>query len=55
VNNLDHTLVLLAALLVLLVFYGVLVIVTGDEPKFIQAAIVGTAVAIAAISKTRDK
>lgn len=46
----DHILVLFAALVVELIFYAALVIVHGGGGEFLQAAIVGTAVAIAAIA-----
>jgi len=47
----EHILVLFAALVIELAFYAVLVIVHGSGGEFMQAAIVGTAVAIAAVAK----
>ena len=43
----DHIVVILAALLVTLIGYCVLVIVSGDNPKFLEGAVVGLAGAIA--------
>lgn len=45
-----HILILFAALVIELAFYAVLVIVHGSGPEFLQAAIVGSAVAIAAVA-----
>lgn len=43
----DHILVILAALVVVLSAYTLLVIVSGDNPKFLEGAGVGLAGAIA--------
>ena len=50
-NNPSHILVLFAALVMELAFYATLVIIHGGGGEFLQAAIVGTAVAIAAVAK----
>jgi hypothetical protein len=47
VNNPDHILVLLAALIVTLSAYCLLVIVSGVNPKFLEAAAGGLTVGIA--------
>ena len=43
----DHIVIILAALALTLVGYCVLVIVSGDNPKFLEGAAVGLAGAIA--------
>lgn len=50
-RDLDHILVMFAALVVELGFYAALVIIHGGGGEFLQAAIVGTAVALAALAK----
>ena len=46
-KDVDHIVVILAALIVILAAYCVLVIVSGDNPKFLEGAAVGLAGAIA--------
>jgi hypothetical protein len=47
VNTPDHIVVILAALIVTLAGYCILVVVSGDNPKFLEGAVVGLAGAIA--------
>lgn len=53
--NTDHILVILGALVVTLVGYCVLVIVNGDNPKFLEGAVVGLAGAIAGFAGKTSK
>lgn len=49
--KLDHLIVILIAFIFALGFYAALLIVTGDNPRFIEAAIVGLAGALAGLAK----
>lgn len=52
-NNIDHILVLLAALIVQLGFYLALVVTEHQKPQFLEATIVATIGGIATLARQR--